>query len=47
MGKFSWDERDPFEGLYRFRRRRSRWPLLVAFAVSVVVGAALAKLVGD
>lgn len=44
MGKFSYDEQDPYAGLYRFRRPRPLWPLALVFAGAVGVGAALASL---
>jgi hypothetical protein len=40
MGKFSWDERDPFEGMRRVPR--NPWPIRLAFILSVIVGAGIA-----
>jgi hypothetical protein len=46
VGKFSWDERDPFEGLYRFRRPRARWPIVLAFVVAFITPWAMVRLLG-
>jgi hypothetical protein len=41
MGKFSWDNRDPLEGIER--DPRNPWAMRLAFIVAVIVGALIAK----
>jgi hypothetical protein len=42
MGKFSWDDRDPFEGIER--EARNPWPIRLALTASIIVGATIAYL---